>query len=545
MFREKIEIFLNKYSPKINECTADILIDIIVSRKEAIRLKNGTLASWTPSLSTGRSPKDTLTVRFDSIENSIDWSSPNNIPLSVDTYEMIFKDALEVLSNKTHLFMTRRIIGSDFSFSLPVITITDRALTALFTYNMFRDWDKNIKDSLFFDKPFYLLVLPYDYLDEKKYRGRLRTLNDGNTSKMAVVIDYANNIGIVFGSSYCGSVKKLMFTVMNYLLPDKGILPLHCSANEDIKTKSTAIFLGLSGTGKTTLSTDPERLLIGDDEHAWGDNGIVNFENGCYAKLINLNPEKEPDIYQACFDYRENNQVIIENVMVYPDGNFDLSDDRLTPNSRGSYPLKYLKNVKLDSIGRHPSAIIFLTADANGVLPPIVKLDFNSAMLWFFMGYTSKLAGTETGIIEPVSTFSRFFGGPFMPRNPMDYMNLLKEKIKKYNTQVYLINTGWSGGPYGLGKRMDISLTRAVVKSAVEGRLQDVKYVRNNLFKFDIPLKCPDVPDDILFPENTWKDKEEYKKRAYKLAMEFSDYIDKASKDVAFLPEVIKACPGK
>ncbi|MEN8223530.1 MAG: phosphoenolpyruvate carboxykinase (ATP), partial [Acidobacteriota bacterium] len=318
------------------------------------------------------------------------------------------------------------------------------------------------------------------------------------------------------------------------------------SANEG-SGGSSALLLGLSGTGKTTLSADPKRALLGDDEHGWNDTGIANFENGCYAKLIDLDPEKEPEIYDAIMhkdDYLEHGS-IVENALMYPSGNFDFYDSRLTQNSRGSYPLSFLSNIKESSVSGHPSSILFLTADANGVLPPVAKLDENQAMLWFLMGYTSKLAGTETGIVDPVSTFSRFFGEPFMPRNPEVYASMLGEKMKKHGTKVFLINTGWSGGPYGIGKRMDINITRAIVNGVLDSNLENVEFYEDKLFHFYVPKSCPKFGPEILHPEKTWEDKEAFRKRAEKLASEFSAHFDKVYGNKNIDPDIVKNCPGK
>ncbi len=523
------------------------LIKRSVERKEAIVSKNGALATWTPPESTGRSPKDTVTVKRKESENNIDWDSPYNIPIDERTFDMLLEDALNLLKGKDEIFVTNRVIGADSKYALPVKTITDKALTALFTDNMFRPVPSGISKSIFSDSPFTLFVLPYDKLDRKRYEGRLRKLPSGETTNMAIAIDYDRRAGIVIGSAYLGSVKKLMFTVMNYYLPEKGILPLHASANEG-KDGSSALFLGLSGTGKTTLSADPERALLGDDEHGWSDDGIANFENGCYAKMIRLSAEKEPEIYNAVMhkdDYL-NHGAIVENAMIYPDGEFDFYDARLTENSRSSYPLVYLSNIKESSTSGHPKTIIFLTADANGVLPPVAKLNEEQAMLWFLMGYTSKLAGTETGIVDPVSTFSRFFGEPFMPRNPNEYAEMLGEKMRKHNTDVYLINTGWTGGPYGVGKRFDIDITRKIVEAAVTGKLRDLEYYEDPRFHINIPKRCPgDVPSEILDPKFTWKNKEEFEKRADKLAQDFSNHFDKAYGNKNLPEKIVKQCPGK
>ncbi len=343
-----------------------------------------------------------------------------------------------------------------------------------------------------------------------------------------------------------GSVKKLMFTVMNYVLPAEGILPLHCSSNEG-PDGDIALLLGLSGTGKTTLSADPRRALLGDDEHGWNEEGIANFENGCYAKLINLRAEKEPEIWDAILHQASglDHGAIVENAMMYPDGRFDLDDERLTPNSRGSYPLAFLSNIKDPPVGGHPRTILFLTADANGVLPPVSKLLPEQAMLWFLMGYTSKLAGTETGIVDPVSTFSRFFGEPFMPRNPGVYASMLGERMKRHQAQVYLVNTGWSGGPFGVGSRMDIDVTRAIVHAALGGELDDLEYREDPLFHILVPPTCPGVDREILDPRNTWEDKEAFDLRARSLADNFATHFDKAYGNKGIDPAIVSQCPGK
>jgi phosphoenolpyruvate carboxykinase (ATP) len=522
------------------------LIKAAVKNKEVLVSANGALATWTRIESTGRSPKDTLSVRRPEIEHEIDWDSPNNLPLAPDTFAMILEDALALAAKKDKLYVTDRVVGADSRYALPVRTVSDHAKTALFSVTMFRPMPRDIGRSLYHDQPFTLLALPADKLDKQRYAGRLRKLPDGSASDMVVAMDFVGRIGIVIGSAYMGSVKKLMFTVMNFLLPKAGILPLHASANEG-KAGDIALFLGLSGTGKTTLSADPDRSLLGDDEHGWDNHGIANFEYGCYAKLINLNPAKEPQIFDAIMHqapYLEHG-AIVENAMMYPDGSFDFNDSRLIENSRGSYPLSFLPDIKKSSRGKHPKTIIFLTADANGVLPPVAKLDQDQAMFWFLMGYTSKLAGTETGIVEPISTFSRFFGQPFMPRNPNDYAALLGAKIKKHRTQVYLINTGWSGGAYGEGKRMDINVTRAIIKAVLNGELDKAGTVEDKTFHINIPVSCPGVSDEMLQPRNTWKDPQAFEARARKLAGEFSAHFDRVYGNKNLPDVVCRQCPGK
>ena len=543
--RDRLDATLDSHARVYRNAARRQLIEHAVDCREAIISESGALATWTPPESTGRSPRDTMIVRRQASQDTIDWDSPNNIPLDPDTFEMALHDALETLEDKEQVYVTDRAIGAEPSWALPVTTITDRALTALFTDNMFRPTPGDIDDSIFADQPFVLIALPYDKLPRERYQGRLRTLEDGRTSDMLVAMDMDNRIGLVYGSAYQGSVKKLMFTVMNYLLPGEGILPLHCSANEG-KAGDAALLLGLSGTGKTTLSADPSRSLLGDDEHGWSSDGIANFENGCYAKMIDIDRDKEPEIYDAVMhhdDYRSHG-AIVENAMVYPDGTFDFSDDRFTKNSRASYPLTYLSNIKPSSTAGHPSTILFLTADANGVMPPVARLTRHQAMLWFLMGYTSKLAGTETGIDEPVSVFSRFFGEPFMPRNPDTYAEMLGDKMERHGTNVYLINTGWTGGPYGTGHRIDIDYTRSMVNAALDGTLEDVPARKHPYFKVMVPKRCPDVPDDLLWPKNTWEDKQAYDERAQAIADDFAEHYRSAYGDKNIAPEVARECPG-
>ena len=523
------------------------LIQACVDNGEALVSKNGALATWTRPESTGRSPLDTIIVKHPESAHTIDWTAANNLPVDPETFDMLVEDALKTLGKSPKVYASDRVIGADASYALPVTTVANKALNVLFCDNMFRPVPKGIEKSIFADKPFTLLACPDQKLDPKRYEGRLRVdPRIGGTSTMVIAVDFDRRVGVVYGSAYCGSCKKLLFTVMNYLLPAEGILPIHCSANEG-QEGDIALLLGLSGTGKTTLSADASRALLGDDEHGWSENGIANFENGCYAKLIDLNPKKEPEIFKACFhekDYKKHG-AIIENAMMYPDGKFDLFDDRLTPNSRGSYPLTYLTNIKESSTGGHPKTILFLTADANGVLPPVSKLTREQAMLWFIMGYTSKLAGTETGVTEPKSAFSRFFGAPFMPRNPDEYADLLGKKLDEHGTQVYLVNTGWSGGPYGVGSRMDIMLTRAMCAAAINGELADVDYQQDKFFKVWVPTTCPGVDDPaILKPVNTWSDKAAYEARAQKLAGEFAGQWKKAYADKNIDAAIAAECPG-
>jgi phosphoenolpyruvate carboxykinase (ATP) len=524
------------------------MIREVVKNGEALVASCGCLATWTPPESTGRSPKDTVFVRRAASENIIDWESPNCLPITSETFDMLFEDTLDCLNTKSRIYVTHRSVGADSRITLPVETISSCSLTALFTDNMFRPVPADIDQSIFSGRGFTVLVVPYDKLNPGRYDGRLRiNPSTGKTTSIAIATDFVRRIGIVFGSSYMGSVKKLIFTVMNYYLPLEGVLSLHCSANEG-RDGNIALLLGLSGTGKTTLSADPGRALLGDDEHAWSDHGISNFEYGCYAKLVKLDPRKEPEIFRACFqkdDYLHHG-VIIENAMMYPNGEFDLFDERLTPNSRGSYPLKNLTNTKASSMGKHPKTILFLTADANGIIPPVAKLNLEQAMLWFLMGYTSKLAGTETGVVDPKSTFSRFFGEPFMPLNPDIYARMLGDKMRQHQSRVYLINTGWSGGPYGTAERMDINLTRRIVTAALNGDLELAGCREDHRFHLSVPTSCPGLDDpSILTPEHTWRDQSAFEERANRLAAEFSAHFEKAYGNKNINASIRAQCPGK
>lgn len=543
---ERLGQILKQHPNVLENPSRGQMIREAVENREALVSANGALATWTPVESTGRSPKDTYIVRHAESQGNVDWDSPNNIPMEPETFDMIMEDALRIVATDRRLYVTDRVLVADTAYSMPVRTVANSALTALFTDNMFRPFPEDIDRSIFAGRGFTLVVVPYNKLDPARYDGRLRRLPDGRTADMAVATDFDRRQGVVVGSAYGGSVKKLMFTVMNYVLPAEGILPLHCSANEGPKG-DTALLLGLSGTGKTTLSADPDRALLGDDEHGWSDEGIANFESGCYAKLINLREEKEPEIWNAVLHqapYLEHG-AIVENAMMYVSGRFDLDDDRLTPNSRASYPLRFLSNIKTPPTSGHPTTILFLTADANGVLPPVSRLTPEQAMLWFLMGYTSKLAGTETGIVDPVSTFSRFFGEPFMPRNPDVYASMLGDRMRHHGTQVYLVNTGWSGGPFGVGRRMDIDVTRAIVRATLSGAMDGTEYDEDPLFHILVPRDCPGVRCDILDPRSTWEDPEAFELRARKLANDFLSHFDRAYGDKGIDPAVISQCPGK
>lgn len=517
------------------------LVNDALRYREAILTKSGALSVWNPAHASGRIPKDTYTVRHDD-DTTVDWSQENNHPLEPGVFDALFEDALHTLRSKERLYVTDRCVGAEMKYSLSVRVITPSAVTSLFADTMFRPCMKSGDKSVFGDKGFTLLVLPHDRISTEKYKNVLREEN-GQPVPWLIAMDLKRRLGIVYGTSYLGAVKKTMFTTMNGLLPELGVLPLHCSATQD-SHKATHLFLGLSGTGKTTLSVDPRRTLIGDDEHLWSEAGVANMENGCYAKLIRLNHQKEPDIYEAVFGIGKSAEgVIIENAMTYPDGSLDLDDTRLTENSRAAFTLETLRGTSKNGTGTHPSTIVFLTADASGVLPPVAKLPPAQAMLWFFLGYTSKLAGTEMGIVEPKATFSRFFGAPFMPCTSDAYLSIFQKKLMYHHVPVYLINTGWTGGAYGTGKRMDIVMTRKIVDAALNGQLEDVRYKEDPLFKILVPQECPGIESSLLDARSTWSDASAYDAAAKKLAGQFAAHFNAKARG-SILENLREKCPG-
>jgi len=415
-------------------------------------------------------------------------------------------------------------VGAEISSRLSIRVVTDRAWHSLFASQIFINASH---EELSQFKPEFTLLSINDFSSIPEL--------EGTKSETFIIISFKRNLILMGSTSYAGEIKKSMFSVMNFLLPKKGIFPMHCSANLG-KDDRSALFFGLSGTGKTTLSADENRRLVGDDEHGWSDNGVFNFEGGCYAKCIDLNKDKEPQIWNAI-----KFGSVMENVVVDPYSREpDFTDGSLTENTRVVYPLNYIPGAVIPSTCGHPSVIIFLTADAFGVLPPISKLSKEGAMYHFMSGYTSKLAGTERGITEPKETFSQCFGAPFMPLKAAEYARLLGEKITKYNSKVYLINTGWSGGPYGIGKRIDLKYTRKMVSATLKGTLEDIPYETHETFNLDYPTSCYDIPASILNPRNTWHDKNQYDFSAKRLAKLF---INNFKKFEPISAEIIKAGP--
>lgn len=487
----------------------DTLMWKAVARGEGIISKTGSLTVTTGKY-TGRSPNDRYMVDLPEVHEELAWGDVN-VPVSEKTFRDLYEKMARYLSQKDELFVFDGYVGADPEHSLHVRVINELSSQNLATRHLLRRPTEEELEK--HDPVLTVIAAPGCVADARKY---------GLNSEAFIVINLKEMVILIGGSQYTGEIKKSIFVVMNYLLPKSGVLPMHCSANIG-RDGDTALFFGLSGTGKTTLSADENRLLIGDDEHGWGENGIFNFEGGCYAKCINLSREDEPQIYNAI-----RKGTLVENVVLHPQTlHYDFASDLLTKNTRAAYPLDYIENVEMSGRGAHPKTIVFLTADAFGVLPPVSKLDSLSAMYHFLSGYTSKLAGTERGINEPKATFSAFFGEPFMPLTPMVYAGLLREKLEEHGSSVFLINTGWQGGAYGTGKRISIRDTRAIVTAALSGALDDVEYERHEVFNLMVPKSCPGVESKILDPRSGWENKSDYDAKAKELASKFQANISK------------------
>lgn len=488
------------------------LIEFATKRGEGVLSNKGALVVNTGKY-TGRSPKDRFIVKDDITKDTINWGEVN-LPIEEQVFNKIYNDAIDYLSEKD-LFVFDGFVGALREYMMPIRIVCECAYQAMFANQMFiRPNEEELSHHV---PEFNVISVP---------GFKAKGAEDGINSEAFILINFAKKIVLIGGTSYSGEIKKSMFSVMNFLLPQKGILPMHCSANKGEDGK-TAVFFGLSGTGKTTLSADYERKLIGDDEHGWCNDGIFNFEGGCYAKTIKLDREKEKEIYDAI-----KFGTVLENVVVNEDRIPDYNDNKFTENTRAAYPIYHIKNAEISGTGENPSKIIFLTADAFGVMPPISKLTKEAAMYHFMSGYTSKVAGTERGITKPETTFSACFGEPFMLLKPVIYAKLLGEKIDECQTEVYLINTGWIGGAYGKGKRINLSYTRAMVNAVINDKFRNIEFYEHSVFKLLIPSECPDVPSDLLDPRNLWEDKEEYDKKALKLAIDFEKNFKKF-KDVS------------
>lgn len=483
------------------------LVKYSLERNEGILAENGALVINTGKY-TGRSPKDRFIVKQSSIENKINWGNIN-IPISEDVFLNLYNKVNAYLKNKD-LFVFNGFVGAMKEYRLPIRVVCECASQAMFANQIFI---RPTNDELENHVPEFTIISVPNF----KARGKEDKVN----SEAFIMVNFDRKIILIGGTQYSGEIKKSMFSVMNFLMPLKGVFPMHCSANMG-QDGDTTVFFGLSGTGKTTLSADPERKLIGDDEHGWCDSGIFNFEGGCYAKTIKLSKEREKEIYNAI-----KFGTVLENVVLDGHNIPDYDDSSRTENTRAAYPVEFIENAELSGLGKIPKTIIFLTADAFGVMPPICRLTKETAMYYFMSGYTSKVAGTERGIVEPVATFSACFGEPFMLMNPSVYAKLLGDKIEKYKTEVYMINTGWLAGGFGKGDRIRLSYTRSMVKAAIEGKLKTIKYVEHPVFKVMMPIECPNVPSDILNPRNTWKNKEAYDIKAEELAQRFCENFKK------------------
>ena len=481
-----------------------VLTEAAIRRGEGELSDTGALVVKTGKY-TGRSPKDKFIVDTPAIHDKIAWGKVN-VPIEREKFNAIKAKMVAYLQNR-EIFLFDGFAGADPACTKKFRIVNELASQNLFIHNLLI---RPTADELatYGEADFTIIAAPgFKCIPE----------TDGVHSEAAIMIDYEARLVLIAGSQYSGEIKKSVFSVMNFLMPEEGVLPMHCSANMDPTTKETAVFFGLSGTGKTTLSADPNRMLIGDDEHGWSSRGVFNFEGGCYAKCINLDPEGEPEIYGAI-----KFGSVVENVIIDPETKKpNYNDNSLTDNTRVGYPIDYISNAAVPGVGGIPKVVIFLTADSFGVLPPISRLGKDAAMYHFVTGFTSKVAGTERGITEPVPTFSTLFGEPFMPMDPNVYANMLGERIEKYDTKVYLVNTGWTGGPYGTGSRMKLKYTRAMVTAALNGTFDNVKYKHDATFNLDIPQSCPNVPAEIMNPRDTWADKAAYDATAKKLAAMF------------------------
>ncbi|MBD1380224.1 phosphoenolpyruvate carboxykinase (ATP) [Metabacillus arenae] len=485
------------------------LVEKVIERKEGTITSTGAIRATTGAY-TGRSPKDKFIVKENSTEKKVDWGSVNQ-PISEEVFEKLYAKVIDHLKNKDELFVFDGYAGADYKYRLPIRVINEFAWHNLFARQLFIRPEKEepAGDKL----PFTILSAPNFKADP---------LVDGTNSETFIIVSFEKRTILIGGTEYAGEMKKSIFSIMNYLLPEEDIFSMHCSANVGIEG-DVALFFGLSGTGKTTLSADPNRKLIGDDEHGWSNSGVFNIEGGCYAKCINLSKEKEPQIFNSIRFGSVLENVVLDEVS----GEADYDNTFFTENTRAAYPLDAMDNIVMPSVAGHPNTIVFLTADAFGVLPPISKLTKEQAMYHFLSGYTSKLAGTERGITSPEATFSTCFGSPFLPLPATRYAEMLGKKIEEHDVSVYLVNTGWTGGEYGIGSRMSLKYTRAMVLAALEGELDLVEETVDETFGLHIPLNVPGVPDEVLQPVKTWEDQEAYYQKAQELAAKFKENFKK------------------
>ncbi len=498
--------------------------------EESVRRNEGVIAADGPFVCrtgqhTGRSPNDKFVVKEPSSEQHVQWGTVNR-PASEAMFGALHGEMMAYLQDRD-LYVLDAWVGADPAYRLPIRVVNELAWHNLFARNMFIP--ETDPGRLTEHRPEFTVINAPSFKADPALHG--------TRSDVFILVHFGRRMVLIGGTSYAGETKKSIFSVLNYTLPLKGVLSMHCSANVG-KAGDTALFFGLSGTGKTTLSSDPQRQLIGDDEHGWSDRGVFNFEGGCYAKVIKLSVEAEPEIYATTRRFG----TILENVVIDPRTRvLDLDSAAYTENTRGSYPISFIENHVPSGQAGHPKNIVMLTADAYGVLPPIARLTPEGAMYHFLSGYTARVAGTEKGVTEPKAAFSTCFGAPFLPLNPNVYARMLGEKIAMYRARVWLVNTGWTRGPYGVGSRMKIAHTRAMITAALGGQLDRVPYQKHPVFNVDVPTTCPGVPNEVLDPRSTWKDKAAYDEQARKLAGMFVENFKTFEKDVA--PAVIAAGP--
>ncbi len=497
------------------------LVETAVKRGEGVLTDKGALNALTGKF-TGRSPKDKYVVDEASVHEKINWG-PVNQPISPEKFETLYAEVLDYLQEKD-LFVFDGFAGADEKYRLPIRVVNEYAWHNLFVRQLFI---RPTEAELAGHKAEFTVISAPGF--------KANPVVHGTNSETFIIISFEKKVVLIGGTEYAGEMKKSIFSVMNLLLPEQDVLPMHCSANVG-KAGDVALFFGLSGTGKTTLSADPNRNLIGDDEHGWSDNGVFNIEGGCYAKCIHLSEAGEPQIWKAI-----NYGTVLENVDVNEHTRVaDYDSDKYTENTRAAYPVEMIPGAVIPGVGGQPNVIIFLTADSFGVIPPISKLSKEQAMYHFLSGYTSKMAGTERGVTAPQTEFSTCFGSPFLPLRPVVYAEMLGKKIVEQNAHVYLVNTGWTGGPVGIGKRMNLGYTRAMVTAALNGELENVDYVADPIFGVQVPTSCPGVPSELLQPRNTWEDKGAYDKQARELA---SRFVENFSKKFPSAAEIAEAGP--
>ncbi|SHJ14656.1 phosphoenolpyruvate carboxykinase (ATP) [Mesonia phycicola] len=504
---------LSKYKIKAEDfhyqLSSEELHQITIDKKMGVEVNSGALAVNTGKF-TGRSPLDRFIVKDEVTKDKVWWGNIN-IPFEEDKFDALYNKVANYLSEK-ELYVRDAYACADKDYQLNIRVINEHPWSNMFAYNMFLRPEEEELENF---KEDWLIVNAPGFKANPEV--------DGTRQANFAILNFSKKIALIGGTGYTGEIKKGIFSALNFILPVyKNVLPMHCSANVGGQG-DTAIFFGLSGTGKTTLSADPNRKLIGDDEHGWTpDNKVFNFEGGCYAKVINLSEEGEPDIYNAIKP-----GAILENVIIDEDGEVDFSDVSITQNTRVSYPIYHINNIQKPSVGENTKNIFFLTADAFGVLPPISKLTPGQAAYHFISGYTAKVAGTEEGVTEPIPSFSACFGAPFMPLHPTKYAEMLSEKMKASGVNVWLINTGWTGGSYGVGSRMKLKYTRAMITAATNSELANVTYSKHPIFGLEMPNQCPGVPAEVLNPKNTWSDGQAYDKKASLLASYFHDNFSK------------------